>query len=181
MTTTPTTRPGPAASPAQPPRRPSRAARWGTWVARRRWWVLSVWAVVLVAAVLAYPHLLRSLTAADYSVTGSDSARVAELIHAGARNPPCSGPLSAQDLTAVDRMTTALSEPVHANRQEALPAPLLGARRGLMGSFSWSSATWDQAAGARSTGRIPGPAGTAVIGPCRSAVRERRPYSVYMS
>ncbi len=54
--------------------------RWGAWVARHRWWVLSVWAVLLVVAVLAYPHLLRSLSASDYSVTGSDSARVAQLI-----------------------------------------------------------------------------------------------------
>jgi len=60
--------------------RPSLAVRWGTWVARHRWWVLSVWAVVLVVAAVSYPHLLRSLSASDYSVTGSDSARVAQLI-----------------------------------------------------------------------------------------------------
>lgn len=48
--------------------------RWGTWVARHRWWVPSVWAVVLVVAALSYPHLLRSLSASDYSVTGSDLA-----------------------------------------------------------------------------------------------------------
>jgi uncharacterized membrane protein YdfJ with MMPL/SSD domain len=62
-----------------PSTRPSLAVRWGTWVARHRW-MLSVWAVVLVAAALSYPHLLRSLSASDYSVTGSDSARVAQLI-----------------------------------------------------------------------------------------------------
>ena len=54
--------------------------RWGAWLARHRWWVLSVWAVVLVVAALSYPHLLRSLSASDYSVTGSDSAKVANLI-----------------------------------------------------------------------------------------------------
>ncbi|HEU4676932.1 MAG TPA: MMPL family transporter, partial [Motilibacteraceae bacterium] len=106
MTTTPTTRPGPAPSPAQPPRRPSRAARWGTWVARHRWWVLSVWAVVLVVAVLAYPHLLRSLTAADYSVTGSDSARVAELVQ---RDFTAAG--AEQDVVVFDSATLTVQDP----------------------------------------------------------------------
>ena len=64
----------------RPRSRPSLAVRWGTWVARHRWWVLSVWAVVLVVAALSYPHLLKSLSASDYSVTGSDSAKVANLI-----------------------------------------------------------------------------------------------------
>lgn len=54
--------------------------RWGVGVARRRWWVLSVWGVLVVAAALAYPHLISSLVASDYSVTGSDSQQVAQLI-----------------------------------------------------------------------------------------------------
>ncbi|HEX6919114.1 MAG TPA: MMPL family transporter [Actinomycetes bacterium] len=49
-------------------------------MARRRWWVLSVWGVLIIVAALAYPHLLSSLSAPDYSVTGSESARVASLI-----------------------------------------------------------------------------------------------------
>jgi RND superfamily putative drug exporter len=49
-------------------------------VARRRWWVLSVWGVLLVAAALSYPHLVSSLVPSDYSVTGSDSDEVADLI-----------------------------------------------------------------------------------------------------
>jgi RND superfamily putative drug exporter len=60
--------------------RPSLSTRWGEWVARRRWWVLGVWVVLLVAAALAYPHLAANLSAPDYSVTGSDSAKVTELI-----------------------------------------------------------------------------------------------------
>ncbi|HEU4945697.1 MAG TPA: MMPL family transporter [Kribbella sp.] len=60
--------------------RPSWAERWGTSVARRRWWVLSVWTVLVIVAALSYPHLLSSLAAPDYSATGSDSARVAQLI-----------------------------------------------------------------------------------------------------
>jgi RND superfamily putative drug exporter len=49
-------------------------------VARHRWWVLGVWAVLIVAAVLAYPHLMSNLSAPDYSVAGSDSAEVTEVI-----------------------------------------------------------------------------------------------------
>jgi putative drug exporter of the RND superfamily len=50
------------------------------WMARHRWWVLGVWVVLLVLAVLVYPHLMKNLSAPDYSVTGSDSARVTELL-----------------------------------------------------------------------------------------------------
>ena len=50
------------------------------WVARRRWWVLSVWGVLLVASGVAYPHLMSSLVPPDYSVTGSDSAEVTKLL-----------------------------------------------------------------------------------------------------
>jgi RND superfamily putative drug exporter len=49
-------------------------------VARHHWWVLGVWIVLLVAAGLAYPHLMSNLSAPDYSVTGSDSEEVANLI-----------------------------------------------------------------------------------------------------
>ncbi|HET9723176.1 MAG TPA: MMPL family transporter [Actinomycetota bacterium] len=62
--------------------RPSLSVRWGTWVARHRWWVLGVWIMLLVGAVLVYPHLMDNLSAPDYSVTGSDSAQVADLIEA---------------------------------------------------------------------------------------------------
>ena len=66
---------------SQPPgSRPSFSTRWGTWVARHHWWVLGVWIVLLVAAGLAYPHLMSNLSAPDYSVTGSDSEEVANLI-----------------------------------------------------------------------------------------------------
>ena len=62
------------------PPRPSLPVRWGTWVAGRRWWVLGVWGAVVVASAVFYPHLLASLSAPDYSVTGSDSAQVSHLI-----------------------------------------------------------------------------------------------------
>jgi RND superfamily putative drug exporter len=42
--------------------------------------MLSAWGVVLVASALAYPHLMSSLVPSDYSVTGSDSDKVADLI-----------------------------------------------------------------------------------------------------
>src|SRR5512144_991952 len=65
------------------PPRPSLSVRWGEWMARRRWWVLSAWGVLMVAAALSYPHLMSSLVASDYSVTGSDSQRVTKLIESG--------------------------------------------------------------------------------------------------
>ncbi|MGN6244476.1 MAG: MMPL family transporter [Motilibacteraceae bacterium] len=121
MSTTPTTRPGPPPSPPQPPRRPSHAARWGTWVARHRWWVLAVWAVVLVTAVLAYPHLLRSLTAADYSVTGSDSARVAELIQ---RDFTAAG--AEQDVVVFDSATLTVQDPSYRQTVDRVLAAVRG-------------------------------------------------------
>ena len=49
-------------------------------MARHKWWVLGAWIVVLVVAGLSYPHLMSNLSAPDYSVTGSDSEEVADLI-----------------------------------------------------------------------------------------------------
>ena len=49
---------------------------------RHHWWVLGVWIVPLIAAGLAYPHLMSKLSAPDYSVTGADSAVVTDLIGA---------------------------------------------------------------------------------------------------
>ena len=60
--------------------RPSFSVRWGTWIARHRWWVLGAWVVIFIAAALAYPHLASNLSAPDYSVTGSDSAKVTQII-----------------------------------------------------------------------------------------------------
>jgi RND superfamily putative drug exporter len=44
--------------------------------------VLGVWIALIVGAVLVYPHLMSNLSAPDYSVTGSDSAKVTDLIQA---------------------------------------------------------------------------------------------------
>lgn len=60
--------------------RPSFSVRWGTWIARHRWWVLGAWLLILVLAAISYPHLNKNLAAPDYSVTGSDSAEVVKLI-----------------------------------------------------------------------------------------------------
>ena len=49
-------------------------------MARRRWWMLSVWAALLIASAASYPHLASSLVPSDYSVTGTDSDEVADLI-----------------------------------------------------------------------------------------------------
>lgn len=60
--------------------RPPLSVRWGTWIALRRWWVLGAWLVIFVLAALAYPHLNKNLSAPDYSVTGSDSQEVVNII-----------------------------------------------------------------------------------------------------
>jgi RND superfamily putative drug exporter len=69
-------------TPGGPPRHehPSFPMRWGAWVARHRWWFLSFWAAAVVAAILFYPYLLSTLVASDYSVTGSDSQKVSQLM-----------------------------------------------------------------------------------------------------
>ena len=71
-------RPGRGGGPGAP--RPSLAVRWGTWVAHHRWKVLAVWGAVMIASGLVYPRLLSSLVPSDYSVTGSDSSKVSDLL-----------------------------------------------------------------------------------------------------
>jgi RND superfamily putative drug exporter len=66
--------------PAPQESRKSFSVRWGTWIALHRWWVLGAWLAILIAALLAYPHLNKNLSAPDYSVTGSDSAEVVKII-----------------------------------------------------------------------------------------------------
>jgi putative drug exporter of the RND superfamily len=56
------------------------AYRWGRTIARRRWAVLGVWVLVLVACGALYPSLQRSLGAPDYGVDGSESSRAAQLL-----------------------------------------------------------------------------------------------------
>jgi hypothetical protein len=45
--------------------RQSLSTRWGSWVARHRWWVLGAWGVLLALTLLATPHLTRNLSAPD--------------------------------------------------------------------------------------------------------------------
>jgi RND superfamily putative drug exporter len=75
-----TPKPSPPRKPPPPESRPSGAVRWGTWVARRRWWILSAWAVIVVASGIAYRPLSNALVAPDYSATGSESAEVSNLL-----------------------------------------------------------------------------------------------------
>ena len=42
--------------------------------------MLGAWLVIFIAAAVAYPHLNINLSAPDYSVTGSDSAEVVQII-----------------------------------------------------------------------------------------------------
>jgi putative drug exporter of the RND superfamily len=95
-------RPG-RSGPDQP--RPSLAVRWGVWVARRRWWVLSAWAVALVASAIAYPHLMSSLVPSDYSVTGSDSSKVTHLMET---QFPAAG--AEQDVIVFDSATLTIHD-----------------------------------------------------------------------
>ncbi|MET9390525.1 efflux RND transporter permease subunit [Streptomyces sp. NPDC006624] len=74
-------------------------------MARRRWWVLSFWGVVFVASGLAYPHLISSLAASDYSVTGSDSQRVTQLLE---EDFPAAG--AEQDVIVFDSDTLTIKD-----------------------------------------------------------------------
>ncbi len=116
LITTPKSGPG-GAPEERPSRKASKPARWGRWVARRRWWVLSGWGVLLVVALLLYPHLISSLVAPDYSVTSSDSAKVTKLIQsnfsaAGAEQDVIvfkSDTLKASDAAYKDAVNTVLA------------------------------------------------------------------------
>lgn len=96
-------RQSPSGPTTRPP--PSAAARWGAWVARRRWWMLSAWALVLVASAVAYPHLMSSLVPSDYSVTGSDSAKVTHLMET---QFPAAG--AEQDVIVFDSATLTIHD-----------------------------------------------------------------------
>ncbi|MGX1368579.1 putative membrane protein YdfJ with MMPL/SSD domain [Streptomyces canus] len=74
-------------------------------MARRRWWVLSFWAVIFVASGLAYPHLISTLAASDYSVTGSDSQQVTQLL---ASDFPSAG--AEQDVIVFDSDTLTIKD-----------------------------------------------------------------------
>ncbi|HET8651810.1 MAG TPA: MMPL family transporter [Gaiellaceae bacterium] len=95
--------------------------RWGTWVARRRWWLLSVWAVLLVAAAASYPFLMSALVASDYSVTGSDSARVAELIETD-----FSAAGAEQDVIVFDSDTLTIRDPAYVAAVDRVLASVRG-------------------------------------------------------
>ena len=102
----PITRKPPEAAPRPAAGPPSRATRWGTWVARRRWWVLAAWAVLILGSALLYPHLLASMTSPDYSVNGSDSKQVASLIQ---QNFTAAG--AEQDVVVFDSKTLTYGSP----------------------------------------------------------------------
>jgi RND superfamily putative drug exporter len=84
----------------------SLATRWGRWAARRHWWVLGVWAVLLIASAVSYPYLESQLVAPDYSVSGSDSDRVNELIQ---QNFTAAG--SEQDVIVFNSGTLVITDP----------------------------------------------------------------------
>ena len=95
--------------------------RWGTWVARRRWWVLSAWAVVLVASAIAYPHLMSALVPPDYSVTGSESDQVTHLLET---EFPAAG--AEQDVIVFDSPTLTIRDAAYL---EVVDRVLAAARR----------------------------------------------------
>ena len=87
---------------------PSGAFRWGIWVARHRWKALSVWAAIVVASSVAYPHLVSSLVPPDYSVTGSDSSKVSELL-----STDFSAAGAEQDVIVFDSGTLTIKDPAY--------------------------------------------------------------------
>lgn len=54
--------------------------RWGRVIARYRWLVVAVWAIIAIGSALAYPILENSLVGVDFSVPGTDSGRADQLI-----------------------------------------------------------------------------------------------------
>ncbi|HET8977486.1 MAG TPA: MMPL family transporter [Solirubrobacteraceae bacterium] len=90
-------------------------------MARRRWWVLSAWAVIIVASALAYPHLINALVAPDYSVTGSDSAQVTKLIQS---NFAAAG--AEQDVIVFKSDTLTASDPAYKNAVNSVLASVQG-------------------------------------------------------
>jgi RND superfamily putative drug exporter len=83
--------------------------------------MLSVWGVLMVASALSYPHLMSSLVASDYSVTGSDSNKVTKLIEsdfaaAGAE----------QDVIVFNSDTLRISDPGYRDVVERVLASVSG-------------------------------------------------------
>ena len=95
---------------AERPPKPARpwAVRWGEWAARRHWWVLSVWLVVFVLSAALYPRLESALVSPDYSVTGSDSDRVAQLVE---ENFTSAG--TEQDVVVFDSKSLTYRDPAY--------------------------------------------------------------------
>ncbi|MDI9896556.1 MMPL family transporter [Rhodococcus sp. IEGM 1381] len=54
--------------------------RWGRVIARHRWVVLAVWVILAAGSAFLYPGLQHSLVGANFSVPGTESSRVDELI-----------------------------------------------------------------------------------------------------
>ena len=54
--------------------------RWGRLIARHRWIVLAVWAVLAVGSALMYPSFQNSLVGVNFSVPGTDSSKADELV-----------------------------------------------------------------------------------------------------
>ncbi|MEV2221807.1 MMPL family transporter [Nocardia vinacea] len=53
---------------------------WGRRVARYRWFVVGVWALISIGSALLYPVLQNSLVGVDFSVPGTESSRSDELV-----------------------------------------------------------------------------------------------------
>jgi RND superfamily putative drug exporter len=62
---------------------PTKTHRWGVRMVHGRRIVFGVWAIALIASGALYPSLRRALGAPDYSVSGSQSARVEKLVEKG--------------------------------------------------------------------------------------------------
>lgn len=106
---------------------PSLAVRWGTWVARRRWWMLGAWIAILVASTVFYPYLMRSLVASDYSVTGSESAEVSHLL-----GTDFSAAGAEQDVIVFDSRTLTIEDPQY----QRVVKRVLASARGQTGVVS---------------------------------------------
>jgi len=90
-------------------------------VARRRWWVLGAWAVVLVASGIAYPHLMSALVPSDYSVGGSESSAVTQLMET---EFPAAG--AEQDVIVFDSPTLTIRDGAYRDSVDRVVAEARG-------------------------------------------------------
>ena len=89
--------------------------------------MLGAWALIVIAATVFYPYLMRSLVASDYSVTGSESSEVAHLL-----GTDFTAAGAEQDVIVFDSRSLTISDPAYRQTVKRV----LGAARAMPGVVS---------------------------------------------